>query len=181
MTPQYFKPNDLTERKFDTAGKPIFDQLATQLDLFLDGAYETAPLGELIFDNLRSPLSNAIPREIFRLAFKEIFDAFVKVGTAEAYLTVFEKIFGSDVAVTFTIPAAGRLQIGIVASGVELVNFITRYIQDNQYILDEMIDDEGDNIVFQSIKGFTSQYDLEQMLFEMVPAGIYTEISLTLG
>jgi hypothetical protein len=177
---QYFK-GDALEQKFDDAGEPIMSELLLQKDLFFAGAYECAPLGELLFDNDRSPLSNAIPREIFRLAFKEIFDAFVEVGTFESYITVFQKIFGEDVGIVFTVPDPGKLNIDITATNVELSEFIARYIEDNTYIFDEVIDDEGDNIVFQSIQGFESQAELEQMLFEMVPAGIYTEITLTLA
>jgi hypothetical protein len=176
---QYFK-GDALEQKFDDAAYDILYLLSSQMDEFLEGAFETGPLGDVIFEDARSPLANAIPQEIFRTAFKEIFDAFVSVGTFEAYLTVFTKIFGEDVDVQFTSPDPGKLQIDIIASTVELSEFITRYIVDNEYIFDEIIDDEGDNIVFQSILGFQSQYELEQMLFEMVPAGIYTEISLTL-
>ncbi len=178
---QYFK-GDATEKKYDAAGEPILSAYSGQKDLFFDGAYQAGPLGDLIFDNLRSPLSNAIPRDTFRLAFKEIFEAFVKVGTFEAYLTVFKKIFGDDVEVEFVIPAPGHLQINIEAETVLLCDFLSRYIVDDAYLFDEVIDDpDGDNIAFQSFNGFTSQYDLEQMLFEMVPGGIFTEISLTLG
>lgn len=177
---QYFKATDAVEAKFDAVGEPILSAIGTQLDTMLDECFEAGPLGDLIFEDRRSPLANAIPQEIFRLAFKQIFDAFVTVGTFEAYLTVFRKIFGEDVDVEFTVPSPGKLMIDITAEGVELSNFIVRYIEDNTYIYDEVIDDVGDNIVFQSIKGFTSQYDLEQMLFEMVPGGIYTEITLTL-
>lgn len=180
MTPQYYK-GDETELKVDGCVEPLLSDIELQLDDFLDGADEASPLGDVIFDTGRSPLSNAIPKEIFRIAFKEIFDAFVLVGTFEAYLTVFTKIFGEAAVIEFTVPAPGKLGISIEAEGVELTDFITRYIENNQYVYDEIIDDEGDNIVFQSIKGFTSQYELEQMLFEMVPAGIFTTISLTLG
>jgi hypothetical protein len=180
MNPQYFK-GDATELKVDAVVEETTETIDMQLDAFYDDAYQAAPLGDVIFDTGRSPLSNAIARDIFRSAFKEIFDAFVQVGTFDAYLTVFEKIFGEDVEIEFVVPAAGKLNISITAAGVELTEFIARYIQDNQYVYDEIIDDEGDNIVFQSIKGFTSQYELEQMLFEMVPAGIFTTISLTLG
>jgi len=177
---EYFK-GDATEQKFYNAGKPAFDAIDTQQAAFLSGAFSTAPLGELIFDSGRSPLANAINRDIFRLSFKEIFDSFVYAGAAESYLTVFRKIFGNDVEVTFTVPAPGKLTIDIVAEGVELTNFVGRYIEDNQYLFDEMITQDGDNIAFQTIKGFESQYELEQMLFEMVPAGIFTDINLTLG
>lgn len=178
--PQYFK-GDATELKFDGAAATTLTGIELQRDDFLEGAYDAGPLGDLIYDNRRAPLANAIPKEIFRLAFKEIFEAFVKVGTAEAYLTVFRKIFGDDVEVEFTVPAPGKLTIDILAAGVELTDFITRYIQDNQYLYDNIVTQGGDQIVFQSIKGFQSQYDLEQMLFEMVPAGIFTDINLDLA
>lgn len=180
MALQYFKGDD-TEKKFVLAAKDTLDGLELNKDEFFDQAYETAGLGLVIFDSGRSPLSNAISRDIFGSAFSQIFDAFVKVGTFEAYLTVFRKIFGEDVDVQFTVPAPGKLTIEIEAQGVELTRFITRYIEDNAYVYDNMVTEDGDQIVFQSIKGFTSQYELEQMLFEMVPAGIFTDISLTLG
>lgn len=177
---QYFKGDEL-ELKFVASGEPTLNQVSLDKTQFFNGAYTTGPLGDLIFDSDRAPLASAIKKEIFRLAFSEIFQAFVKVGTFEAYLTVFRKIFGDDVEVDFTVPGAGELQINIEASGIELSDFITRYIQDNTYIFDEIIDHENDNIAFQTIKGFQTQYELEQMLFEMVPAGIYTEITLDLG
>jgi hypothetical protein len=160
---------------------PLMSSLSMQKDLFYAGAYETGPLGDLISLDNRSPLSNAIDIEIFRSSFKEIFQTFIDVGTFESYLTVFRKIFGTGVGVTFTVPAPGKLTIAIVATGTELQDFIARYIENNLYVFDEVIDWTPDNIAFQTIKGFQSQYELEQMLFEMVPAGIFTSISLTLG
>lgn len=177
---QYFK-GDVTELKFYNSSEPTLNQLSVDKDEFEENAYTVSDLGELIFDTKRAPLTNAISRDIFRLAFKEIFEAFVKVGTFEAYLTVFNKIFGEEVDVNFVVPAPGRLQINIVSNGIELSNFVSRYIYDNAYLFDQIIDFSNNEIVFQTIKGFTSQYELEQMLFEMVPAGIFTEISLTLG
>lgn len=177
---KYFK-GDEQEQKFYNAGKALVDGVSLQKDLFHEGAYEAAPLGDVIYESNRSPLANAITQEIFRDAFKEIFDAFVVAGSFESYLTVFRRIFGDNVVVDFTVPAPGKLNIDIEAEGVVLSDFVARYIEDNAYIFDELIDDEDDNIVFQTIKGFESQYELEQMLFEMVPAGIYTEISLTIG
>jgi hypothetical protein len=174
---QYFK-GDERELKFDAAGEVILSNRLTEKEAFFDGAFTAAPLGDVIFDNLLSPLSNAIDRDIFRLAFPEIFEAFVSVGTFEAYLTVFRKIFGEDVDVQFTVPAPGKLNIDITAQGLELSEFVARYIDDNTYFFDNVVDDVADQIVFRTVLGFVSQYELEQMLFEMVPAGIYTEITL---
>jgi hypothetical protein len=177
---QFFK-GDETELKFYQSGKPIFDILDTQKNLFFDGAYTAYDLGGLIYDLKKSPLSNAIKRDIFREAFKEIFDGFIKAGTFEAYIDIFTKIFGETVSIEFTVPAPGKLNIDIEADGVVLYDFASRYIEDNEYVFDEVIDDEDDNIVFQTVKGFTSQYELETMLFELVPGGIYTTISLSVG
>lgn len=172
---------DSDELKMIAVTETILLNNSQSKDAFLLDAYNAEPLGDLISNELRSPLAKAIPLVIFRNSFKEIFDAFVKVGSFEAYLTVFRKIFGETVDVDFTVPAAGKLTIDITSDGVELTNFITRYIQDNAYLFDNIVDDVDDQIVFQTIKGFQSQYELERMLFEMVPAGIFTDISLTIG
>ncbi len=177
---EYFKGDEL-ELKFYNAAAPTLDDLSADKDDFAAGAYSAAPLGDVLYESGRSPLANAIAQDIFRIAFKEIFEAFVVAGSLESYLTVFRKIFGEDVDVTFTIPALGKLLIDIEADEAELTNFVAKEIVDNDYQLNEVIDDEDDNIAFQTIKGFESQYELEQMLFELVPAGIYTEITLTIG
>lgn len=177
---QYFKGDDI-EKKFDQISSGILDTLSLDRTEFFQEAYECFVLGEVIWDSGRSPLANAIPREVFREAFSALFNSFTFAGTFESYLTVFKAVFGDDVVVEFVVPGPGELNINIVAAGVQLSDFIARYIEDNAYIFDEIIDEEGDNIAFQSFKGLESQYELEQMLFEMVPAGIYTEINLTIG
>lgn len=177
---EFFK-GDAEELKFYNSAAPLLDNLSLQKDLFYEGAYSAAPLGDVIYDTGRSPLSNAIAKSVFRTSFKEIFDAFVLVGTAESYITVFKKIFGDDVVVDFTVPAPGKLGIEITATGLELEAFNERRVVDNEYIYDEMLDLEGDGLFFQTVIGFESQYELEQMLNEMVPDGIFTTISLTTG
>lgn len=180
--PQPYKGSDTVELKFYNSASTLFDLLSGERDDFFDEAYACFVLGEVLWDSNRSPLSNAIARDIFRTSFEGIFDSFVNVGSFEAYISVFEKIFGEDVDVQFTVPAPGKLEIDITATGVELTNFAARIIESNAYVLYDVItQDAVDEIVFQSIKGFTSQYELERMLFEMVPAGIFTTITLDLG
>lgn len=177
---QKFKGDDL-ELQMEAVGQPIMDSVEFQLDAFFDGAYEAMPLGDVIYESGRSPLANAIDQEIFRQSFPEIYDAFTVAGTFESYITVFKKIFGDTVEIDFTVPAPGKLNIDIVADEVELSNFISRTIFENLYVYDNIVTQDGDQIVFQSIKGFKTQYELEQMLHEMVPAGIFTNISLSLS
>lgn len=178
---QYFK-GDATEKKYYESGKVIMDDLSLQKDEFFDDAYACQVLGDIIFESKRSPLATAIPQEIFREALPEIIMAFIDVGTFEAYLDVFRKIFGDDVGITFTVPGPGQLNIEIEAEGIELFDLVVRRIENNFYVIDELITQDGaDTIAVQVIKGFQSQYELERMLFEMVPAGIYTQITLTIG
>lgn len=174
---QLFKGDD-REKKFYNAGLPIAAILSQNEDDFFDECYACFVLGELIYDNKLAPLTRAIPREIFRDSFKTIFDTFLVAGTFEGYLDVFRNIFGDSVEVTFGVPAPGKLTIDIVADGVVLSNFIAREIVDDEFVNSNIVDDVDDQIVFQTVKGFQSQYELEQMLFEMVPDGIYTEITL---
>lgn len=185
---QHFK-GDEEELKFYNAGVPVCDQLALSKDQFFNQAYECFVLGDLLYDSGRSPLANAIPKKIFRESFPIIYESFVFVGSFESYLTVFRHIFGTSVEVTFTVhdpedeesPEPGVLLIDIVAAGVQLYDFTIRRIEDNTYIFSRLITHDGNVILLQGVKGFQSQYELEQMLYEMVPQGIYTEITLTLG
>lgn len=177
---QLFKGDD-TERKYYESGRTITEVLSGQKTEFFDQAYGCFVLGELLYDNNLSPLANAIPREIFRESFETIFNSFLTAGTFESYLTVFKNVFGDSVEVTFTVPAPGKLEIDIVATGLEIYGMTVREIIDDAYEYFTLVDDEGGRIVLQAVKGFESQYELEQMLFEMVPAGIFTQISLTVG
>lgn len=178
--PQFFK-GDATELKYYNCAKSILELMQAQKDTMFDECYGCFILGELLYDNNYAPLANAIPREIFRESFEVLFDSFLTAGSFESYLVVFKQVFGDDVEVTFTVPAPGKLEIDIVATGLAIYGLTVREIVDDAYELFTLIDDEDDRIVVQSVKGFETQYELEQMLFEMVPAGIFTDIDLTVG
>lgn len=175
---QFFKGDDI-EKQYYNSGKPAFDSTSAQLDAFAAGAYSTGPLGDMIYETDRAPLTTAISQDIFRVAFQQIFAAFAVPGTFESYLTVFRAVFGPDVQVTFTVPGPGKLTIAIIATDLDISNFDARYIVGSSYVFYDMVTQAGDNIVFQTVHGFQSQYDLEQMLFEMVPAPISTTITLS--
>lgn len=177
---QYFK-GDKEELKFVNSTNEVFQNISQNLDSMFDDAYSCFKFGDILWDSKRTPLSKSVVKKIFRESFFTIFSNFLVAGSFESYITVFENIFGEDVEVIFTVPAPGKLLIDVTASGLQLDTFLLREIVDNEYVYSNLIDDEGDTIVFQSVKGLESQYELEQMLNEMVPYGIYTEISLTLG
>ncbi len=180
---QKFKGDDI-ENKYIASGTPLMDMLSTAKDEFFADAYNAGPLGDLLHDINRSPLANAITLEVFRTSFNTIYEAFRKSGSFESYLTVFRKIFGDDVDVEFTVSAPGKLTIDIVAQHLEENFFVARHVSHNVYAFDNVIyydDTDQGYILFQSVKGFKTQYELEQMLFELVPDGIFTDINLTFG
>lgn len=177
---QKFK-NDDFENKIINGAKSVFDDRSWQKTVFFDECFSTYNLGDILRELNAMPLSRAIKEEIFREIFSELLVIFKEGGTFENYISVFKKVFGDDVSVTFTIPAPAKLEIDIVATGLLISDLVSRYIEENEYRFDEIIDQEGDNIAAQTVKGFETQYELEQMLFELVAGGIFTTITLTLG
>ncbi len=207
---QYFK-GDATEIKMVGCAESILDSLSDEKDAFFEGAYEAEPLGDILWDEKLAPLTNAIKKEFFRTCFQTIFETFVVGGTFESYVDIFKKIFGDQVGVNFTVPAPGKLNIDIIVAGYSNSNLITqddfeiitqtgtfnievktknagtfadaivREIVGGSLALYTLVDQDDDIIGFQTLLGFKSQAEVEQMLFELVPAGIFTNITLTLG
>lgn len=177
---QYYK-GDEPELKFYNSIQPTLAIHSTYKNEFELEAFSCFVLGEILFDNQLSSLTNAIPREIYRETYAQLFEVFRLGGTFESFIDVFKRIFGDDVVVDFTVPAPGKLLIDIEAAGLQLSPWVAKSISGDAFIFDNIVDDEGDNIVFQGIKGFETQEEVETMLFQLVSAGIYTEITLTLG
>ena len=181
MEVQLFKASDETEQKFDDAFSPTLDMLEADKVDFYDGACTAGPLGDLLYDTNRAPLANVIDKNIFRVVFNYIFENFLVAGTFESYLTVFQQIFGSDVDVQFTVPAAGKLTIDITATNSDVYDLLARHITSGAYVYDNLITQDGvDNLAVQVLRGFQTQYEVEQMLFELVPGGIFTTINLSI-
>ncbi len=178
---QFFSRNDDFELKMFHRLDGVFLSIATDLDDFYEGLYTCVPLGEMLYDTMRAPLSNAIPREIFIESFATIFESFQVAGTFESYIEVFQNIFGDDAEIEFTVPSAGQLEINITSTGLATFGALVRTVVDNVYVLEPLVTSDGDRILFVGVKGFENQADLDRLLIEMVPAGIYSETTLDLG
>ncbi len=177
---QYFK-GDADELKMAAIPEEIMGLYSQSKTDFFEGAYDCFVLGEVLYDNSMAPLANAIDRIIFRELFATIFDAFVHAGTFESYISVFKNIFGDDVIVSFTVPGAGQLTIGIEAAGVLEATRLARVIVSGAYVYYDRITTDNDTRDARVPKGFQTEYEAEQMLFELVPGGVYTQITLTVG
>lgn len=175
----FFKGDELEVQMYN-AFKAAFENIESSLDEMAEGVYTSQPMGELLYDTERVPLTNAIDREVFITCFSEIFEAWALSGSFEAYLTVFRKIFGETVTVVFDVPGPGQLTIDVTAESTHEFEFIARVIESGSYVTHNVVDDLGNQIVFTGVLGLQEESDLEKILFVLVPAGIYTEISLTI-
>lgn len=179
---QPFKINDAKEKKVTDAFLSLLNLISAETDNFYSGAYESAPLGDVLFELNRSPMAGVIDKDTFRKSFFALHNIFTRPGTFEFYMDVFRAVWGVDVVVDFTIPAAGKLEIEIDALSAQLDDFLARTIVDNEYVYDEVIEtDTGDNIAFQGNQGLKTQDQAEKLIFELYPAGVYTTITLTIS
>jgi hypothetical protein len=177
---QSFKETDEIERRMVEAGTPLLDLLSSDRTEFYNGAFQAFPLGDIFINLNNAPLARAIPPEAFRKSFFAIFQLFTRPGTFEYYLTVFRAIFGDGVDVAFAIPAPGQLEINIETLTESLDTFTARTIIDNAYVYDQVIDHDSDFIVFQGTQGLKTQDEIDKLMKELQPAGVYVEADLTL-
>lgn len=180
MSLQPFKDYDQTEIKVRDAVLPTLNLIGGQLDLFFQDFENAQPLGGVLWDTQRAPLTPALPRDVFMASFAAIFNLFTRPGTFEYYLQVFRKIWGIDVAIEFIVPGPGKLQINIHAAVTDVVLFVARRLDGLDYVFDEVITQSGDNIVFQILKGLKTQSEVDALMKELKPHGIYIETTLTI-
>lgn len=178
---QAFKENDTKEVRVRDVALPTLELLGSVRDEMYAGAYECFKLGDVFINLNCAPLANAIPAEAFRKSFFAIFEYFTRPGTFEFYMTVFKAIFGDDVAVEFIVPEEGHLQINIEALTVQLDFALARRIVSNAYVYDEIMTGAGDNLMFQGTTGLKTQSEIDALMAELVPAGVFSETTLTLS
>lgn len=175
---QYFKRNDDLEKKVADCFDPILTSLSLERTDFYDGANAAQPLGEVLKNLKRDPMVGVISDEVYVTSFSAIHELFTRPGTFEFYLQLFRKIWGDSVDVEFTVPSPGVLNINIEAVEAISYRFIARRIVDNAYIYEPVIDDVGDNIVFQGTIGLKTQAEVDLLMKEISPANIFTTATL---
>lgn len=175
---QPFKRSDQKEEMMRDAALPLLQLLGGEFDNFYNGAYTCYKLGD-VFVNLNcSPLADVIPPSSFRACFFAIHEMFTRPGTFEFYLDVFRALFGETVDVEFVVPSPGKLEINIASLQYLTEDFLARSIVDNIYEYDEVIDHNGDNLVFQGSIGISTPEEVNAMVREIHPIGVYVEANL---
>ncbi len=178
MQTQKFK-GDAFELQMEDAAAPAFNQTEHSLDDFYNGCYTSAPWLLALYDEGRMPFSERVPRDSFVTFFKQALTYFPSTGTFEAYLFILEAIFGEGTDIIFDVPAAGKLEILVNAASALSFEFQGREFNGDGYNLFEVVTSDGETIEFRGISGIDSEAELIQLLSELIPVGIFTDIALT--
>lgn len=174
---QFFKQNDPNEIKIVNATNLMFDQRGAALDLMYQQVYQSREMAEFLYDNNFVALSNVINREVFINTINEIFDAWAHAGTFESYLTILRKIFGNSAIIEFEVPNPGCLDINIISTAYEVANFVARQKVGDGYQYFNIVDGDGNRIVFYNLMSSDGQLDITKIIKTIVPGGIFVTIT----
>lgn len=175
---QFFK-GDAEEQKMYGAGAPAFALTKASLDEFWAEAYDSTPWLLQLYDENRMPFSQRVNRNAFVAFIREALKRFPFTGNFDSYLFVIWAIFGSDANIIFTVTAPGKLSIDVNAiSGLEF-DFIGKGFDGSGFETFNVTTMDGDQIIFRGIAGIETEYELQLLFSELMPAGIVPNISLT--
>lgn len=178
MTPQYFKGN-ADEIKIDTCGKDILDIQGLSLDQFFEGAFDSAAFLLMLYDEGRMPFSDRIPREAFVDFLIECIANANFIGSYESYLFLVTRIFGAGSTVFFEETAPGVLTMTISSESTLRSTFVVReFNAEGGYDFFDIVTSFGETLEFVGFPGIESESELNQLLAEFIPAGIYPDITL---
>jgi hypothetical protein len=179
MEVQKFRVSEDTEAKILAVG----DIAATKTEIDLDEMHADCYLGVpfllYMYDAGRFPFSAKINREAFPDFIQEAYTRFPFFGTFDCYLFILQKIFGPLTEIFFDVPAAGKLTIEVNAVSDLEFEFVARELVDGSYVFYEITDHLGDQLVFRGISGIENLSQLNLLFSEIMPAGIFPDISLT--
>ncbi len=74
---------------------------------------------------------------------------------------------------------AGKLAIDITAADSVEFEFVGREFEDGVFSIFNIVDYDGSLLIFRGIPGIQSEYDLELLFSEIIPAGIFPDTSLS--
>jgi hypothetical protein len=174
---QKFK-GDATELKVEASASPAFDLASLSKDQFLESGFTAAPFLLMLYDEGRMPFSDRIPRDSFVEFIQEALSRFPFTGTFDSYLFILEKVFGEGSGVLFDVPAAGKLEILVNAASSILSDLVAVELSSGQYVTSELVNEDLALLQVSGISGIDSEYKLTQLLAELIPAGIFPDVTL---
>ncbi len=160
------------------AGRPPLDLCSAELDAYFAGCYEAADFLLMLYDSARMPFSDRVPRESFVSFMLQAIPNFPVTGTFESYLFILRSIFGANTDVLFDVPAAGKLSMLVNAAASLEFDLVVREFVDGAYVFYNLETQDEEQIEARGIAGIDSQAQLEALLAEIIPAGIWPDITL---
>ncbi len=178
MQTQKFKGDDF-ELQMESAAAPAFDLTELALDAMYDGCYEAHDWLLALYDSGRMPFSDRVPRDSFPAFFQRALENFPFTGTFEAYLFILKSIFGGATEVLFEVPGDGKISILVNAEAAIEFEAEAREYAGGIFQTYQLVTSDGDVIAFRGISGIDSEEELNQLLAELIPVGIFPDIALT--
>lgn len=175
---QNFK-GDPVELRFQESARPVLDRVRFDMDQFFSDGFNSSAWLLLLYDENRMPFSERIKREAFVDFIREALKNFPFSGTFDTYLFVLRAVFGELSEIFFEVPAPGKLAIDIDATSSLEFDFIGREFNGTSFDEFDMIDSEGNKLIFRGIAGIETPYELELLFSELMPAGIIPTITLS--
>ncbi len=177
MITQKFK-GDQTELKMEAAATGAFDVCNVGLDDFSEGAYHGAPFLLEMYDSGRMPFADRVPRDSFVAFIEEALVRFPFTGTFESYIFILQAIFGEGSGVLFEVPGPGKIEIAVNAASSLSFDWEGREISGGSAEDFDIVDHLGNQIVFGGVAGIDSESELQMLLAEIIPAGVFAAVTL---
>ncbi len=175
---QNFK-GDAQELLFEQAGSAAFDLCSQAKDEFFGVCYDTDNFLLMLYDAGRMPFTDRVPRDSFVGFLRSALANFPVTGTFESYIFILKSLFGDGTTVQFTVVNPGHLSILVNATDLVEHQWQSREFVDGEYVYSDIATFDGDDLIqFKGISGIDSQAKLQAIISELIPVGIYTEISL---
>jgi hypothetical protein len=174
---QKFKGDEL-ELKMEAAQSPAFDATTASLDQYYSAAYTASDFLLMLYDAGRMPFSDRVPRDSFVRFIREAISRFQFTGTFEFYIFIIKSIFGEGSDVLFNVPSPGTLEMTISATDFILSDWVASDFSSGSYVENPIVTSSGDTIQFAALSGISSETQLNQLFAELIPAGIYPDITL---
>ncbi len=174
---QNFK-GDTTEVKMKAVGDPLLDLTNASLNEFNEKGFDASPFILAMYDDGRMPFSERVNRDSFVEFVKQAFETFPFSGTFEVYLSILKSLFGEESEIRFEVPDPGVLAIDIEAIPNSEFQFIGREFIGGVFEFFDMVDSDGDSLIFRGFTGIDNEYELDLLFSEIMPAGIVPDITL---
>lgn len=168
---QRFIEGDAEENKFFRVFNDIVASTMSDIEAYYNNAYGSPELGRALYELQRLPIYKILEKSLFIKAYQKIIEGEAYIGTIEGYLTILRAIFGDDAIINLTIVAPLHLKFDITAEVQQFYLWVDNYNN-------EIIDENGDNIVFEEIVALLSSRQLLELLKQTTNAGTYVEFTL---